>query len=204
MYQFMRPGLVAMAATVLAACSSDNSGGTGQNVNVPVQPPPDIRILHASADAPNVDVLLNNDRVLTNVAFKQGSGFLSVPTQSYRVRVEGRLPGGNVTVIDVPSLALGINQQYTVVALGNVAAIEPLVLSRTRSAIPAGSVRAQVLHAAPNAPRVDVFVTTPGANLAATAPLGTFSFKESLGPVDVPAGNYQIRCAVNLFYPFYE
>lgn len=188
-----RIGLAAVAATVLAACSSDDSGGGGQAVNAPLQPPPDIRVLHASADAPNVDVLLNDNRVLTDVAYKQGSGFLSVPTQGYRVRVQGRLPGGNVTVIDVPNLPLAINQQYTVVALGNVASIEPLVLSRTRSAIPAGSLRAQVLHAAPAAPRVSVYVTTPGADLTASAPLGAFSFKESLGPVDVPAGTYQIR-----------
>lgn len=193
MYRILRLAFAFIAAAATAACGSDSPNGRGPLANLPTQLQPEIRVLHASADAPNVDVLLNNDRVLNDVAFKGGSGFLAVPSQGYRVRVEGRLPAGNQAVIDVASLTLSPNQQYTVVALGNVAAIEPLVLERERSSVPAGSVRAQVLHAAPNAPRVDVFVTTPGANLAATAPLGTFSFKQSLGPVDVPAGNYQIR-----------
>ena len=40
---------------------------------------------------------------------------------------------------------------------------------------------------------VDVYVTAPGANLASSAKLGSFSYKETLGPVEIPAGNYQIR-----------
>lgn len=66
-------------------------------------------------------------------------------------------------------------------------------MTRDASAVPAGSTRLQVVHAAPNAPRVAVYVTAPNANLAASAPTGTFSFKEILGPVNVPAGDYQIR-----------
>ena len=50
-----------------------------------------------------------------------------------------------------------------------------------------------MLHAAPLAPQVDVHVTTPGAVLDASTVIGSFSFKEDLGPVEVPAGDYQIR-----------
>jgi hypothetical protein len=38
-----------------------------------------------------------------------------------------------------------------------------------------------------------VYVTTPGADLAASAPVGSFAFRETLGPAEVPAGSYQIR-----------
>jgi hypothetical protein len=50
-----------------------------------------------------------------------------------------------------------------------------------------------VVHAAPDAPAVSVYVTAPGADLAGASALGTFSFGEDLGPVEVPAGSYQIR-----------
>jgi hypothetical protein len=50
-----------------------------------------------------------------------------------------------------------------------------------------------VLHGAAAAPQVDVFVTAPDADLTASAPVGSFSFKETIGPAEVAAGNYQIR-----------
>ena len=42
------------------------------------------------------------------------------------------------------------------------------------------------------APEVDVYATAPGADLAASMPVGTFEFKGDLGPVEVPAGDYQV------------
>jgi len=50
-----------------------------------------------------------------------------------------------------------------------------------------------VLHGAAAAPTVDVYVTAPGADLAASAPVGSFSFKETIGPAEVAAGDYQVR-----------
>jgi hypothetical protein len=78
-------------------------------------------------------------------------------------------------------------------AVNNVATIEPLLVQLNTEAVAAGSARLRVVHAAPNAPRVSVWVTAPNAALSASAPVGAFSFKETLGPASVPAGEYQIR-----------
>ena len=37
-----------------------------------------VRVVHASPDAPNVDVLLDNKAVLTNVAYKAASAYLTI------------------------------------------------------------------------------------------------------------------------------
>jgi hypothetical protein len=71
--------------------------------------------------------------------------------------------------------------------------LEPLILEQPRTAVSAGSARAFVVHAAPDAPEVDVYVTAPDADLASTAPLGTFAYQETLGPSEVAAGDYQVR-----------
>ncbi|MBT6208797.1 MAG: DUF4397 domain-containing protein, partial [Woeseia sp.] len=68
----------------------------------------------------------------------------------------------------------------TIAAVNNVAAIEPVVISQPDTAVGAGAARLFVLHGAAAAPQVDVFVTVPDADLAATAPVGTFSFKETI------------------------
>ena len=129
---------------------------------------PRLRALHASPDAPRVNLRVNGVQALANVDYGQGSGFLNV-ADSTRVEVEAIIPGGNAVVLD-RQLALDFSTDYTVLAVGEVAdPIDTLVLSApTARAIAAGNLRAQVVHAAPNAPAVDVYVTAPTAALAST------------------------------------
>lgn len=154
----------------------------------------ELSVIHASADAPAVDLSLNGQVVTRNLDFKQAWPNQLVGAGSTEIIVRGVLPGGaRPAVIGPTTVTLEAQRRYAVFALGNAASIQPLVITRETSAVPAGSVRLQVVHAAPAAPRVSVYVTAPNANLAASAPAGTFSFRESFGPATVPAGEYQIR-----------
>jgi hypothetical protein len=156
---------------------------------------PRLRALHASPDAPRVNVRVNGAQALSGVDYAQGSAFLPVAETS-RVQVEAIIPGGNAVVIDA-DLTLQYSTDYTVIAVGKVGApIGPLVISNpTSAAVTAGKVRAQVVHAAPDAPAVDVFVTEPGASLAGSTPLNDapLAFKQFTGRAELAAGNYQIR-----------
>jgi hypothetical protein len=178
---------------VLAACSSDNDN---PQPTPPIEPPVatlKLQVLHGSPDAPAVNVLVDGGEVLSDVDYKVGSGQLTLDEGTYSVQVDGILPGGNATVIGPVDLDLAADTIYTVVAVNNVAAIEPVVISQPDIAVAAGSARLFVLHGAADAPQVDVFVTAPGADLTASAPVGTFAFKETIGPAEVAAGDYQVR-----------
>lgn len=154
----------------------------------------ELSVIHASADAPAVDLELNGQVVARNLDFKQAWPNQLVGAGSTQITVRGVLPGGaRPAVIGPAGITLEAQRRYAVLAVGGVAAIQPLIITRDSSAVPAGSARLQVVHAAPAAPRVAVYVTAPNANLAASAPAGTFSFRESFGPTAVPAGEYQIR-----------
>lgn len=157
--------------------------------------PPQLQALHASPDAPPVNILVNGAPALSDVDYGSGSGFLPV-AETTQVQVEAIIPDGNAIVID-ETLELDFSTDYTVIAAGDVAApISALVLSNpTGEPITPGNFRAQVVHAAPDAPPVDVFVTTPGADLAASAPVnaGPLAYQDSTSRVEVAAGDYQIR-----------
>ena len=170
----------------------DNSEVTGSEF-LDCATAPRLRALHASADAPAVNIIVNGGQALAGVDYRQGSGFLAV-AETTRVQVEGIIPGGNAIVID-ETLSLEFSRDYTVIAAGPVAGIGALVFSNpTDSPITPGSLRAQVVHAASTAPAVDVYITTPGANLAASAPISSgLSFTEASGRVEAVAGDYQIR-----------
>jgi hypothetical protein len=140
-----------------------------------------------------VDVLVNGTAALTDVDYKDGSAALELDVGDYSIQVDGSTPGGPVTVIGPVTLTFAADTLYSIVAVGDVANIEPVILDQPDTAVAAGSARLRVLHAAPMAPQVDVYATAPGADLTASAPLGTFSFKEDLGPIEVTAGEYQVR-----------
>lgn len=189
LHRFLAP----LAVLALAACSNSSNPNSPQT---PLTPAPageaSVQILHASPDAPPVNITVATTAI-NGVDYKVGTGILTLPSNSYPITVEGILPDGTATVIGPVNLTFEANTRYSILAVGAVADIAPLVLSQPDSDVPAGSARLRVVHAAPMAPEVSVFATAPGADLAASAPVGTFSFGGDLGPIDVPAGDYQIR-----------
>lgn len=190
---FSRFVFVLAGLSLLAACDSDNDNS---NRNVPEVEIFEVQVLHGSPDAPPVNVFLNEQQVLSDVDYKQGSGRLTLEAGTYPVQVDGIVPGGDATVIGPVDVAFAGDTIYTIVAVNSVAAIEPVILSQPDTPVSAGSARLFVLHGAASAPEVDVYVTAPGADLSASAPVGSFGFKGTLGPVEVAAGNYQIRVTV--------
>jgi len=166
------------------ACSDDAT-------TAPVVSNSYVRVVHASPDAPNVDVLVDGTVVLTNVPYQAASAYLAVPagTRNFQVRATGT----TTTVInaDVPLTA---GTYYTVMATGPVASIQPLVLSDDLTNPAAGKVKVQLVHAAPSAPTVDIYVTAPGADISMMAPtLTAVPFRGYSTYLEVPAGTYQVR-----------
>ena len=178
----------ALAVLLLSACNSSNN-----NQPAPVASAT-LRIVHASPDAPAVDIKLNGNATFTNVDYGRATDRTVAQAGTLNVTIEGRLPGtSRPVVIGSADLTLAPNGAYAVFAVGNVAAIEPLVVSRETSAVASSNVRLQVVHAAPAAPAVAVYVTAPGADLATSTPVGNPAFKDVLLAATVPAGDYQIR-----------
>ena len=193
--------LLASGVLMLAACDSDD------NDTIPVDPPAPgttVQVLHASPDAPAVDVFVDGAETLSAVDYKDSSGWIDLDAGTYSIEVQGILPDGNTTVIGPADLAFEADTINTVVALNDVQNIEPVVLTQPATDVAAGAARVWVLHAAANVQDlvggpVDVYVTAPAADLTAEAPLGSFNFKETLpadGPAELPAGDYQIRVGV--------
>lgn len=158
---------------------------------------PTLRALHASPDAPAVNIWVNGAVALPGVDYAQGSGFVPV-VEDNNVQVEAIIPGGNAIVIDA-DLPLDYSSETTVIAVDDVAGpVRPLVITNdSDSRIADGYFRAQVVHAAQGAPEVDIYVTAFGADLSASAPInGAGSpvfFEDYTGQLEVTAGDYQIR-----------
>jgi len=171
---------VLASAVTLAACSDDEPVTTAQ-----------LRAVHLSPNAPNVDILVNGAQVATNVAYLDNTDYLSVPSGPATVQV--RPTGTSTNVIDeTPTLAA--DSSYTVLAANFVAQIEAILLTDDRTAPTVGNVRVRIVHGAPTAPAVDVYVTAPAADLETSTPvLVNRIFRSVSAYLTVPAATYRIR-----------
>jgi len=176
--------LLLAATAVTAACSDDdnNTGPEGQAR---------VRVVHASPDAPNVDVLLDNAEVLSDVPYLASSAYLETSAGDHNLKVNAA--GTATTAIDA-NVTLADGTDYTVVASDLVAQITPIVLQDDNTAPAAGNARVRAIHGAPSAPTVDVYVTAPGADLETATPVLTnVAFGDVADYLEVPAGEYQVR-----------
>ena len=170
---------------VSIGCSDDDN-----NAVAPVETA-SLRVLHASPDAPNVDVLVDNQVVLSNVSYTHASDFLSVFQGTRNVKVNAA--GTSTTVIDA-DLTFAFGSFTTIIATNFLARIEPLVLP-DENFPPGGNIlKIRVVHSAPSAPPVDVYVTAPGVDInTTTATLSNVAFTEFSDFLEIPEGDYQIR-----------
>lgn len=174
-----------LAATALTAACDDDDDNTGPEGEAR------IRVVHASPDAPEVDVLLDDTEVLSDVPYLVASGYLETSAGDHNLKVNAA--GTTTTVIDADA-TLADGTDYTVIASGLLAEIAPIVLEDDNSTPAAGNVRVRAIHGAPSAPAVDVYVTAPEADLSAATPVLTnVAFGDVAPYLEVPAGDYQVR-----------
>jgi len=177
---------VIIGAALITGCSSDDTDKTN------------VRIIHASADAPPVDIKLNGAVAAPGLDYPLSTGFVSINAGTYDVAVDAIVPGGNLEgVISVEDIPFVKGQRYTVVAIGDVAdmSISEFVAAESAATPAADEVAISVLHAATSVKgsNVDVYVTAPDADIPGTGPNFSFDFKGQADAGAIPAGEYRIR-----------
>ncbi|MCM0611234.1 DUF4397 domain-containing protein [Marinobacter sediminum] len=152
-------------------------------------PTASVRVMHASADAPAVDVAIDGEVVLSGVEFQQGSGYLPVTagTREVSLQVDG-------TDVYSEMFTVEANRSYSILALNELASIDLEALDDTeRRANSTNDVT--VVHASPDAGNVDVNVTAAGAALPMMPTLPDVPFGANATLEQIAAGDYQVRIA---------
>lgn len=174
--------MVVFGVTVFAACSDD------ENTVTPVQETALVKVIHASPDAPGVDLLVDNMVAGTNLTFPNNTGYLSVNSGTRNVKVN--VTGTSTTVIEA-NLPIMTNKNYSVFAVNAVANLEPIVLEDDLSTPASGKAHVRFIHLSPDAPAVDITLTD------GTVVFGDYIFKEASAftPLDAGTYNLQVRLA---------
>jgi hypothetical protein len=166
-------------------------GGTGAQAlgaqiivnNAPV-PTANLMVIHASPNAPGVDILVDNIVAKTNLTFPTNTPYLSVNEGTRNVKVN--VTGTTTTVIEA-NLPLTGNMNYSVFAIDSVSKISALVVTDTLTTPAPGKAHLRFLHLSPNAPAVDVALQG-GAVLIANK-----KFKDYTSYIPLNAGTYNLE-----------
>lgn len=146
-----------------------------------------VRVVHASPDAPAVDVYVNGELTLEDVPFKADSGYLDVPAGTHNVEVFAAgseyAEGSAVLQAD---LTVEAGKAYTVAAANLLESIE-FVVAEDSMEVTEGMTKIRVGHLSPDAPTVDVGLIGGDAVFAGATFPGITDYME------LDAGTYDLE-----------
>jgi hypothetical protein len=185
------------AALAALACGQKDVGPTGVR---PGQPVGRMRFVNAVADrtiADRVNVTVDGAPFGVNLAY--GVPAPPPPTiyypayQGNRQVTVRRTVDTTVTVLDQP-VAITANTDQTVFATRIGTTVSALVVTDNNTPPAGDSIRLRIVHLAPSAGNVDVYVTAPNASLAtATSTLMNVSPATASAYLTLASGTYQVR-----------
>jgi hypothetical protein len=114
-----------------------------------------LRVLHAIPDGPNADVYVDGQKVLSDVAFKSVSEYLSVPSGKRSLKITA---SGKTEALLQGSATVGKDKYYTAAAYGTAAKPALLVQNESTGKDVAGKARVRAFDLVHGEAKVDITV----------------------------------------------
>jgi hypothetical protein len=156
-----------------------------------------MRFVHASPDAPKVDVLVDGKTVATNLPFASvspGSSYLTI-TAGNRL-IEVRQTGTATDLVNAPNVGFSSHQQYTVFFTGLVnSKLQTINLVTDDNSPPqTGNIKLRVFHASPSgSANLDVYVVAPATDITNLSPtIPSLAYQQASGYQNLAAASYEV------------
>lgn len=141
-----------------------------------------IRVLHASPNAPAVDIYANGNLIVSDLAYMESSPYIPVPSDNYSIMV---FPTGQKTdPVVTTDIFIPPNTIFNVAAIGELPDISLYPIQEPTAAPNMGRACVRFVHLSPNAPAVDIKLAD------GTEVFTDVEFKDMTGYVCVPPGTY--------------
>jgi hypothetical protein len=177
-FKFLLNAVSILVLLVVSGCSDDKDSLTNSTPTTSK-----VRVIHSSYDAPAVDIRVDGQVAISNLAFGESSGYADVPTGTRNIQVTPT--GVSTPVVIEANLPIEANKEYSVIAVGDLASITPIVVEDNRSSN-SSKAKIRFLHASPDAPAVDIKLN------GGTGPavFSNQAFKDITPYTEVDAGSY--------------
>ena len=179
--------LVLLFSSALISCKKEKVKDTSK-----------VNFVHASPDAPGVDLLVDNLKVNTSpLTFPNYTGYLSVTAGTRNIKVNAA--GTSTTVInaDVPFTK---DKNYSLFAFNRLASISAILVEDNLATPASGKAHIRFFHLSPGAPSVTVGVLngdvfTPVFSNRAYETQSSATANQAFAPVDAGTYKFDVRVA---------
>ncbi|NWF51258.1 MAG: DUF4397 domain-containing protein [Ignavibacteriaceae bacterium] len=152
--------------------------------NTPATPKANVIVIHASPDAPKVDILIDNVKKVSGLAFPNNTGYVALDAKITNVKVNVENTTTTVIEADLPLVA---NKNYSVFATDSVSKLTPIVFEDDLTAPASGKAHVRFIHLSPGAPNVNITLTD------GTKVFEDVEFKENTGFSPLNGGTYNLQ-----------
>jgi len=152
--------IVLWLGAVAVGCGSPSPENPNIQQNPSAPKPGALNIVHASPDAPAIDVYVDGMKAVSGLSYRKGSGNVDTPSGAHKVEVRA----AGAAAMDAPLwsnyLLVQEGQKILLAAVGRAAEstgpTKFTLLAEPFGTTEAGKVRLRLLHASPSAPQLDV------------------------------------------------
>lgn len=179
--------LLVMALVVSIIASMGTVAASSHTGDGEMEAQGELRVVHASPDAPNVDVYVDGNAILEDVPFGAFSSYNELEVGEYDIQITAA--GDMDTVVFDEAVEVG-EGAFTAAAVGELAEEnQPFAVEILEDDLsdPGEQARVRALHAAPDAPNVDITLASTGDVLFGDVPFG------GSGTTSVEPGEYTLE-----------
>lgn len=184
-------GLLALAAIPVAASQPLSVVVTNNDIGEPAAGKAWVRVLHASPDAPDVDVKADDSDIIEDLAYGEITDYLPVDADEYNIKV---CAAGTTTCVFEADLTFEEGKKYTVTASNMLAEIDFNVFEDDPDNSETGQAQVRVVHLSADTPEVDVLTQNGQSKV-----FENLAYEErapSAGYAKLDDGNYNLKvCA---------
>jgi hypothetical protein len=144
--------------------------------------------IHASPDAPGVDLLLDNAKINTDpVEFLDNTNYLTVNAGTRNVKINA---AGTTTTVLNADITVASGKSYSLFAVDSLSNLGAVLIEDNLATPASGKAHVRFIHLSPNAPAVDVAVD------GGAVVFGDYTFKEASAFTPLDAGTYDLEVRV--------
>jgi Domain of unknown function (DUF4397) len=189
---FLKSSLALLALSIFAvSCKKDKD-------ETPAPATAKVNVIHASPDAPGVDLLVDNTKVNASaLTFPNATGYLSVNAGTRNIKVNA---AGTTTTVINADIPFTKDKNYSVYAINKLASIGAILVEDDLTAPATGKAHVRFFHLSPDAPAVTVGVLNGGIFTGVFSNRSfetqtTATANQAFAPVDAGTYNFDVRLA---------
>jgi hypothetical protein len=163
---------------------------TGCQAIVSTEPQAQVRVIHATPDAPGLDIYQGPNALAFNLGFGTVTSYIPLTPGTYTINAD---TAGSKQTLSSAKTTFAASTQYTVLLGNSITNPQQLTLTDQSQAAPSGQIALRFINQATRTSAVDIYLVPAGQKLAAVTPIVTsVAFGMNTGYLNVPTGVYSL------------